>query len=96
MNQEVRSETDLAVEAWFRRNGLLLLISGYDPREDTLTRLRRALPVIFVIDLAITLRPDWPAWLRVVAVLAGLAVAGLVTLRTAMSSPRTRSSDCRA
>ena len=76
MAEGARSETDIAVEGWFRQNGLPHLIAGYDPREDTLTRLRPALAVIFVIGLALSLRPDWSGWLRILAVLAGLVVAG--------------------
>lgn len=76
MSSDARRE-HLAIEAWFRRNGLPHLIAGYDPREDTLTRLRPALAAIFLAGLAIGLRPDWPAWLRVLAVLAGLLIAGV-------------------
>ena len=64
-----------ACEAFFRRNGLPHLMDGYDPREDTLTRLRPALVVILVVGLAIGLRPEWPLGLRALAVGTGLVIA---------------------
>ena len=68
------------IEGWFLRNGLPQLVADYDPREDTLTRLQPVLVVLFVVALALVLRPDWDWWQRALAVLAGagLAVAGLV------------------
>ena len=68
-------EEQEACEAFFRRNGLPHLMDGYDPREDTLTRLRPALVVILVVGLAIGLRPDWPLGLRALAVGTGLVIA---------------------
>jgi hypothetical protein len=69
-----------ALEGWFLRNGVPQLVADYDPREDTLTRLQPVLVVLFVLALALVLRPDWEWWQRVLAVLVGasLAVAGLV------------------
>lgn len=64
------------IEAYFLRNGLPHLSDGYNPREDTLTRLRPALVVLFIIGLVFVLRPDWPWWQRIPAVLAGIGVAG--------------------
>lgn len=63
------------IEAFFLRNGLPHLSDGYDPREDTLTRLRPALVVLFIIGLIFVLRPDWPWWYRIPAVLAGIGLA---------------------
>ncbi|MGI9539918.1 MAG: hypothetical protein ACR2N6_07205, partial [Miltoncostaeaceae bacterium] len=70
-----RSDLD-RIESYFLHNGLPHLSDGYDPREDTLTRLRPALVVLFIIGLIFVLRPDWPWWLRIPAVLAGIALAG--------------------
>jgi ABC-type Fe3+-siderophore transport system permease subunit len=69
-----------AIGGWFLRNGVPQLVADYDPREDTLTRLQPVLVVLFVLALALVLRPDWAWWQRVLAVLVGasLAVAGLV------------------
>ena len=64
-----------AIEEYFLRSGLPHLAADYDPREDTLTRLRPALVVLFLVGLGIVLRPDWPWWARGLAVLAGLAIA---------------------
>ena len=64
-----------ALEDHFRRNGLPHLAAGYDPREDTLTRLWPALVLILLVGLAVVLRPDWTWWQRVLAVLAGGAIA---------------------
>lgn len=64
-----------ACEAYLRRNGLPHLTVDYDPREDTLTRLRPALVLILIVGLAVALRPDWPVWKRGAAVLLGLAIA---------------------
>ncbi len=69
-----RPELD-RIESFFLHNGLPHLSDGYDPREDTLTRLRPALVVLFVIGLIFVLRPDWPWWFRIPAVAAGIAVA---------------------
>lgn len=68
------------LEEHFRRNGLPHLAAGYDPREDTLTRLWPALVLILLVGLAITLRPDWVYWQRALAVAAGagIALGGLV------------------
>lgn len=63
------------IEGFFLRNGLPHLSDDYDPREDTLTRLRPALVILFIIGLVFVLRPDWPWWLRIPAVLGGLGVA---------------------
>ena len=62
------------------RNGVPQLVADYDPREDTLTRLQPVLVVLFLLALALVLRPDWEWWQRGLAVLvgAGLALAGLV------------------
>jgi hypothetical protein len=70
------------LEEYFLRSGLPHLAVDYDPREDTLTRLRPALLVLFLTGLGIALRPDWPWWARGLAVLAGLGIAlgGLVAL----------------
>jgi hypothetical protein len=56
------------------------LVADYDPREDTLTRLQPVLVVLFLLALALVLRPDWEWWQRALAVLAGagVALAGLV------------------
>jgi hypothetical protein len=71
---------EAALEGWFLRNGVPQLVADYDPREDTLTRLQPVLVVLFLIALALVLRPDWEWWKRALAVLvgAGLALAGLV------------------
>ena len=66
------------LERYFLHNGLPHLTSGYDARTDTLTRMRPALYLLFVLGLGVALRPDWDWWLRVLAVLAGLAVAAAV------------------
>jgi hypothetical protein len=83
------------LERWFLRNGLPQLAEDYDPREDTLTRLQPVLVLLFLLALALVLRPDWPWWQRALAVLvgAGLAVAGLVAAnllrgRRPLSRPR--------
>jgi hypothetical protein len=78
-----------AVEEYFLRSGMPHLAADYDPREDTLTRLRPALAVLFAVGLAIVLRPDWPWWQRVPAVLVGLAVAAgvLVLVNLARGRP---------
>ena len=55
-----REERQREIETFFLRNGLPHLTAGYDPREDTLTRLRPALVVLFVAGLVFVLRPDWP------------------------------------
>jgi hypothetical protein len=67
------------IERWFLRNGVPHLIADYDPRKDTLTRLLPVLVAVYLLALALVLRPDWDAWQRVLAVLvgAGLAAAGL-------------------
>ncbi len=68
------------IEDWFLRNGLPQLAADHDPRADTLARLQPVLVVLFLLVLALVLRPDWEWWKRVLAVLAGaaLALAGLV------------------
>ncbi len=73
-------QEEAALEGWFLRNGVPQLVADYNPREDTLTRLQPVLVVLFLLALALVLRPDWEWWQRVLAVLvgAGLAVAGLV------------------
>lgn len=63
------------LERYFLHNGLPHLAVDYDPRADTLTRMRPALYVLFVVGLAFALRPDWAWWLRILAVLAALGVA---------------------
>jgi hypothetical protein len=68
------------LEEWFLRRGLPHLQADYDPREDTLTRLRPALLFLFAAGLAVVLRPDWPWWQRIPAVLVGLAVAAGVLI----------------
>ena len=83
-------EADLAaLEEYFLRSGLPHLAADYDPREDTLTRLRPALLVIFLAGLGVVLRPDWPAWARALAVLAGLgiAIAGLAAVNVLRRRP---------
>jgi hypothetical protein len=76
----MRPDEAREIEGWFLRNGLPHLVADYDPREDTLSRLQPVLVVLFVVALALVLRPDWDWWQRALAVLAGagLAVAGLV------------------
>jgi hypothetical protein len=73
-------QEEAAIEGWFLRNGVPHLVADYDPREDTLTRLQPLLVVLFLLALALVLRPDWEWWKRALAVLAGagLALAGLV------------------
>ena len=66
------------LERYFLHNGLPHLRLGYDPRAHTLTRMRPALYVLFVAGLGVALRPDLEWWLRVLAVLAGLAAAASV------------------
>jgi hypothetical protein len=85
----VSPEEARAIEAWFRRCGMPHLTADYDPREDTLTRLRPALLALFVLALAVVLRPDWPWWQRLPAVLAALAIAigGLVLLNVLRGRP---------
>ncbi len=50
-----------SLEDWFRHEGVPHLARQFDPREDVLTRLRPALLVLFVLALALVLRPEWPA-----------------------------------
>jgi hypothetical protein len=78
-----------ALEDHFRRNGLPHLAADYDPREDTLTRLWPALIIMFVVGLAIALRPDWTWWQRVLAALAGgaLALSALAAINLARRRP---------
>jgi len=73
-------QEEAAIEGWFLRNGVPQLVADYDPRKDTLTRLQPVLVVLFLLALALVLRPDWEWWKRALAVLAGagLALAGLV------------------
>jgi hypothetical protein len=82
VSEPLRSEEEeeAALEGWFLRNGVPQLVADYDPREDTLTRLQPVLVVLFLIALALVLRPDWAWWQRALAVLVGvgLAAAGLV------------------
>ena len=80
MTEPMSPQEETALEGWFLRNGVPQLVADYDPREDTLTRLQPVLVVLFLIALALVLRPDWEWWKRALAVLvgAGLAVAGLV------------------
>ena len=68
------------LEDWFLRNGVPHLAADYDPREDTLTRLQPVLLILFLLALALVLRPDWEWWKRALAVCAGagLAAVGLV------------------
>lgn len=77
------------LEEYFVRSGMPHLAAAYDPREDTLTRLRPILVVLFVVTLALTLRPDWPWWAQILGALAGLAVvvALLVMLNLARGLP---------
>jgi hypothetical protein len=77
---DLRPEGERELEGWFLRNGVPQLAADYDPREDTLTRLQPVLVALFLLALALVLRPDWEWWKRVLAVLAGagLALAGLV------------------
>jgi hypothetical protein len=63
------------LEEYFLRSGIPHLAVDYDPREDTLTRLRPALFMLFLVGLAIALRPEWDWWARGLAVLAGLGIA---------------------
>jgi hypothetical protein len=65
-----------ALEGWFLRNGVPQLVADYDPREDTLTRLQPVLVALFLLALALVLRPDWAWWQRALAVLAGVGLAG--------------------
>ena len=58
------------LERYFLHKGLPHLAVGYDPRTDTLTRMRPGLYVLFIVGLGIALRPDWTWWLRVLAALA--------------------------
>lgn len=83
------------IEGWFLRNGVPQLVADYDPREDTLTRLQPVLVVLFLLALALVLRPDWDWWQRGLAVLAGagLAAGGLMAVnvlhgRRPFSRPR--------
>lgn len=80
-----------ALEEFFLRSGLPHLAVDYDPREDTLTRLRPALLVLFLAGLGIALRPDWAWWARALAVLAGLGIAlgGLVAVNLLRGRPAT-------
>ncbi|MCC6830398.1 MAG: hypothetical protein IT200_03550 [Thermoleophilia bacterium] len=70
---------DPSLDDWFRREGVPHLARDFDPREDVLTRLRPALLVLFVVGLALVLRPDWPPWSRAAAAAGALlaAFAGL-------------------
>lgn len=78
-------EERVAIEAHFRRAGLPHLAHGYDPREDTLTRMWPLLVLILLAGLALGLRPEWEWWERGLAVLAGglLALGGLAALNLA-------------
>ncbi|MFN8122268.1 MAG: hypothetical protein U0237_07540 [Thermoleophilia bacterium] len=66
---------DLPLEEWFRHEGVPHLARDFDPREDVLTRLRPALLVLFVVALALVLRPDWPPWGRALATAGALVAA---------------------
>lgn len=59
MSEDLRADESRELEGWFLRNGLPHLAVGYDPREDTLTRLQPALVVVLLLALALVLRPDW-------------------------------------
>jgi hypothetical protein len=74
---DLRADESRELEGWFLRNGLPHLAVGYDPREDTLTRLQPALVVVLLLALALVLRPDWEWWQRVLAVFAGAAFAAV-------------------
>ncbi len=63
------------LERYFLHHGLPHLAAGYDPRTDTLTRMRSPLVVLLLVGLAFVLRPDWPWTLRIPALLAGIGVA---------------------
>lgn len=80
MTEPMPPQEEAAIEGWFLRNGVPQLVADYDPRKDTLTRLQPVLVVLFLLALALVLRPDWEWWKRALAVLAGagLALAGLV------------------
>jgi len=77
------------VERWLLRRGVPHLIDGYDPREDVLVRLRPLLVVLFVLGMALALRPSWPWWGRGLAALAGVAlvIAAYVLLNLARGRP---------
>lgn len=77
MSGDLRADESRELEGWFLRNGLPHLAVGYDPREDTLTRLQPALVVVLLLALALVLRPDWEWWQRVLAVFAGAAFAAV-------------------
>ena len=80
MTAAISPSEEHRIERWFLDNGVPQLVADYDPREDTLTRLQPVLVVLFLLALALVLRPDWEWWQRGLAVLvgAGLALAGLV------------------
>ncbi len=80
MPGDMRPEERRELEDWFLRNGVPQFAADYNPREDTLTRLQPVLVVLFLLALALVLRPDWEWWQRALAVLvgAGVALAGLV------------------
>lgn len=90
--QAMAPEEREAIERHFRRAGLPHLAHDYDPREDTLTRLWPALVLMFLVGLAVVLRPDWAWWQRGLAVLAGagLAVAGTVVVNLMRGRPAFR------
>lgn len=83
------------LEEYFLRSGLPHLAVDYDSREDTLTRLRPALLLLFLAGLAIALRPEWAWWARGLAVLAGLgiALAGIMAVNLLRGRPATARPD---
>lgn len=83
------------LEEYFLKSGLPHLTVEYDSREDTLTRLRPALLVLFLAGLAIALRPEWAWWARGLAVLAGLGIAlgGIMVVNLLRGRPATARPD---
>ena len=66
--------TVAAVERWFIRRGIPHFIAGYNAREDVLTRALPFLVIVFVAEVALAARPDWPWWANSLAVAAGATI----------------------
>ena len=59
MTAAISPSEEHRIERWFLDNLVPQLVADYDPREDTLTRLQPVLVVLFLLALALVLRPDW-------------------------------------
>jgi hypothetical protein len=71
---ETDEERIVETERWFLKRGLPHFIADYSPTEDVLTRAVPLLTLIFLFEVANAPSRDFPIWLDVVAVVAGLAI----------------------